>query len=178
MVDVQDGTIEEPDYTVQLGSAARALRDRFVTEYLTDYDQYAAALRVGYRADIATEYGKKLMTCPYVLQQIRLRQMTAEDNPEDMKKVIMAGLVREANYRGAGASQSARVAALSKLASIHGMDAPIRSKTELTGPDGQPLSGGGIFVVPGIMTTEAWEAAAEKQQADLVAGSTASVVND
>ncbi len=170
MADVQDETIEEPDYTITLGAPAKKLRDQFVTEYLSDYDQTNAALRVGYRGDIAKQYGIKLMHCPYVLQQIRLRQVAADDNPEDMKKVIMAGLVREANYRGPGCSQAARVAALSKLAAIHGMDAPTRSKLEMTGADGQPLNAGGIFVVPGIMTTEAWEAAAAAQQAELVAG--------
>ena len=107
---------------------------------------------------------------PYVLQQIKLAETSGgqDQTNEMMKKRIIIGLVREANYRGPGCSQSARVAALAKLASIHGMDAVNRTQTQFLGADGQPVDGG-VFVVPGIMTTEDWEKAAEAQQAALVA---------
>lgn len=159
--------IEEPDLTANMTPRERNLRDQFVKEYLTDYDKVAAAIRIGYHRSYAAEYAVKFMEEPYVLQQIKLAETTSEDeSPEAMKKRILVGLIREANYRGMGCSQSARVAALAKLAAIYGMDAPTRSQQELTGANGQPLNG--VFVIPGIMTTEQWEEQAAAQQSALV----------
>jgi hypothetical protein len=179
MDDVKDAPIQEPDVTSQFTAGERALRDLFVKEYLVDYDALAAAIRCGYPHTFAKEYSIRFMQCPYVLREIRAKQVSEEDqeSPEAMKKIIMAGLMREANYRGPGSSQAARVAAFAKLASIHGMDAPIRSKTELTGADGQPLNaGGGLFVVPGLMSVEEWEAKAAAQQEELTRDTADNVV--
>lgn len=169
-IDVQDATIDEPNYSVVYTPRAKELRDKFVRQYLIDYDQTAAALRVGYPKSIADTYGKLFMDEPYVAQQIRIVDGNQEeDTPESRRKMIIAGLRREANYRGPGCSQAARVAAFSRLAIIEGIDAPTRTKTELTGADGQPLNAGGFIVIPGIITEEEWEAKAAEQQAKLVA---------
>lgn len=145
------------------------LRDRFVTEYLTDYDAYKAAIRIGYAPAYAKDFCQRFMQEPYVLGKIRDAEGGAVDdlNVETQKKMIVAALWREAKNMGAGSSQAARVAALAKLSAFYGMDAPKQTKTELTGADGQPL-GNGVFVVPGMVTAEEWAAQAEKQQADLV----------
>lgn len=45
---------------------------------------------------------------------------------------IIEGLFREAEYRGYGSSPAARVTALSKLATIYGLDAPIKAETTVT----------------------------------------------
>lgn len=152
----------------ELSWRERALRDLFVREYLTDFDQYAAALRCGYSAAYAREEAVKLMNEPYVRQQIKALEVlpSEQDNPEAMKEYVVLGLRREANYRGSGASPSARVAALSKISSIYGLDAPTKSKHELTGADGTSLAG--VIVVPGLMTAEQWAEAAAKQQEELV----------
>jgi len=160
------GPIGEPEEGPELTFREKALRDQFVGEYLTDYSPLAAAIRIGYPKAYAKEMAARFMEEPYVLKKIREQESTSEDvSPDVMKKRIMAGLVREANDRGPGSSQAARVAALSKLAQMHGMDAPRR--TEITGADGAPL-GEGAFVVPGVITMEEWERAAEQQQAELV----------
>ena len=162
--------IEEPDLRDTLTAPERSLRDKFVQEYLIDYDALQAAIRVGYSKSLAKQYATRFMLEPYTLQQIRLREAgPLDETPDAAKQRVMVGLYREANYRGVGCSQSARVAALAKLAAIHGMDAPTKRINEITGPDGQPLGAGGIFVVPGIMTTEEWEKQAADQQAALVA---------
>jgi hypothetical protein len=168
MSDQSTEIIEEPSYTVTLSEREKAIRDKFVQEYLTDYDSTAAAIRIGYPQSISKEYGVRFMNEPYVLQQIRLKETTPEkeEDLEVMKKRIMAGLLREANYRGPGCSQSARVAALAKLASMHGMDAPSRSQTEIVNPGGLA----GVFLIPGLMTPEQWELAAAAQQEALVNG--------
>jgi hypothetical protein len=168
MSDIPEGHIEPENLTAHLTHREIAVRDHFVNEYLVDYDQRGAAVRVGYGSSYATEVATRFMQCPYVLNQIKKRETgDEEESAEAMRKRVISGLIREANYKGPGCSPSARVAALSKLAAIQGMDAPTRTKTELTGPDGQPLTGG-MFVVPGIISVEDWEKAALAQQTALV----------
>lgn len=152
-----------------LTKAEMELRDRFVAEYLTDYDHYKAAIRIGYAPAYAKDFGQRFMTEPYVLGKIRDAEGgTTNDLDIDVqKKMIVAALWREAKNMGAGSSQAARVAALAKLSAFYGMDAPKTSKTELTGADGLPL-GSGVFVVPGMVTAEEWAKQAEAQQEELV----------
>lgn len=171
MTDEDTLPITEPDLAGDLTYREKALRDLFVNEYLTDYDSLQAAIRIGYARSYAREYAVRFMEEPYVLQQIKLRESnnSVEQSPEEMKKRVMIGLIREANYRGPGCSQAARVAALGKLAEIHGMNAPTRTQSEITGANGQPLNGAGVFVIPGIMTEEQWAEQAAAQQAALVA---------
>lgn len=167
-----DLEIIEPEEERSYSYREKALRDFFVNEYLVDYDPVAAAVRVGYGKSFAKEYAARFMNEPYVLREIQRREGVADnsaDDEESEKKRIIAGLKREANYRGPGSSQSARVAALSRLATLHGMDPQNKPKE----PD--VLPGEGTFVVPGIMTPEQWEAEAAKQQEALVNGTTAPV---
>lgn len=159
----------QSSFAPELTASERELRDRFVTEYLTDYDQYKAAIRIGYAPAYAKDFSARFMTEPYVLNKIRAAEGgdVEDTDPDVQKKMIVAGLWREARNMGAGSSQAARVAALSKLSAFYGMDAPKTTKTEVTGADGLPL-GSGVFVVPGMVTAEEWAKQAEAQQADLV----------
>jgi hypothetical protein len=162
MSDFEDQTIDEPTYTVTLSLRERQLRDKFVAEYLSDYDALQAAMRIGYSLAFAKEYSIKLMQDPYVLQQIKKTEGdTVSNEPEDVKKRIVAGLMREANFRGAGSSQSARVAAWSKLASLYQMDVVPKGAEE--------GEGAGEFVVPGMITEEEWTRRAAAQQTALTA---------
>jgi hypothetical protein len=171
---VDPGSVE--DVASRLTHRERALRDLFVKEYLTNYNALEAAIRVGYGQSYAKEYAVRFMNCPYVMSQISKMETTADEaSPDAMRKMVIRGLIREANYTGPGASAGARVAAFAKLAAIQGLDAPKKSIHEMTGPDGQPIATGGVFVVPGVATIEEWAAVAEKQQADLVAGKTEQV---
>lgn len=107
----------------------RVLRQRFVEEYLIDYDPLAAAIRLGYQEAFADQYAKRFMRETYTLKRIAEREaemgiLTEEDQH---RKKIVAGLYREAHSRFN--SGSARVAALTQLAKIIGIEAPV--KTEL-----------------------------------------------
>lgn len=162
-----DLEITEPEEERSYSYREKALRDFFVNEYLVDYDALAAAVRIGYGKSYAKDFAQRFMNEPYVLREIQRKEGLTNpetEDPEASKKRIIAGLTREANYRGPGSSQSARVAALSRLATLHGMD-PAQSKPKDEVPVGE-----GVFVVPGIMSPEQWEAAAAKQQDDLVSG--------
>lgn len=101
----------------------RALRDVFVTEYLKDYDAWAAAIRVGFLKSVAGQYAQELMEDPYVRQEISRQQLTPDvKDPAQALQAkqaqIEASLLREAHYRGPGSSHGARVAALAKLAAM------------------------------------------------------------
>lgn len=108
----------------QLSPAEKDLRDRFVMQYLIDYDAYAAALRVGFLKSIAFTYAQELLEDPYVRRELaRLeREAVAEAPPEkaqaNEQSQLKAWYRREANYRGPGASHSARVSAINSLAKI------------------------------------------------------------
>lgn len=168
---IQDPDEEERSYS----DRELKLRDRFVREYLKDYDALGAAKRVGYTGMVAKEYAVRFMDEPYVIRKIDALKATPFDemNEELMHKTIKAGLYREANDRGMGSTQPARVAAWAHLARLSGMEPATKVKNEITGADGAPLAG--AFVLPGIMTPEQWEAAAAKQQEDLVNGTTQQV---
>jgi hypothetical protein len=158
-----------PTLAAASSPAEMVLLDRFVVQYLVDYDAYKACIRIGYMPAYAKEYSVRFMNQPYVLNKVKEVETTPETEYDEVlqKKKIVSALWREANNQGAGSSQSARVAALSKLSAFYGMDAPTRSQSELTGKDGQPL-GQGVFVIPGLVSAEDWAAQAEKQQAELV----------
>lgn len=145
----------------ELSASEKQLRDRFVEEYVFDFDRIAAAIRIGFLPSFALEWSQKLLDEPYVRNKIKeLIKANAEDEEkenEQTKRRIRAQLLREANYRGAGSSHAARVGALSKLSSLYGMDAPIKTQQELT-------HRGGVMAVPGIASVEEWEKSALASQ--------------
>lgn len=110
----------------------KALRQRFVAEYLADYDSVGAAIRLGYQEAFAQQYAKQFLAEPYTLKLIKEKEaefgiLTEEDQH---RKKIVAGLYREAHSRFN--SGSARVAALTQLAKIIGIEAPVKSEVKLT----------------------------------------------
>lgn len=144
----------------------KALRMRFVQEYLKDHDYYGAAIRIGFLPQFAQQYAKEFADDPFVRSRIdyeMTRELTKEEQAEHervMKRRVDALLLKQAGYVGPGASHGARVSALSKLASIYGMDAP--TKVEQT-----VQHRGGVMMVPGIASIEEWEAQAMASQAKL-----------
>lgn len=168
----EEGQVIAPEPEREYSFHEKQLRDRFVQEYMIDYDKVKAAQRIGYGKSYALQYGTMLFNEPYVQREIkRLEGSTSAvgGTPEDeeaFKKRIIAGLVREANYHGSGSSQAARVAALGKLAQLSGMEPAHKSSVDLT-TQGNAMQG--AFVVPGIMTPEQWAEAAAAQQDALTA---------
>lgn len=148
----------------ELSEKEKDLRNKFVDEYLLDYDQTAAAIRIGFSASFAQTYAERFMLEPYVRKRITdMQTALAEDDrleAELDRRRIRAGLMREAHYRGPGSSHAARVSALAKLASIRDMDAPIKTKTDVT-------MRGGVMLVPAIASIEDWEKAAQASQGNL-----------
>src|SRR5688572_21856105 len=62
----------------------KQIRDNFVTEYLKDYDPFAATVRVGYVREVAPQYASQFMGDVYVQREISRRRALL---PEDAKGV-------------------------------------------------------------------------------------------
>lgn len=143
----------------------KKLKDNFVTEYLVDFDAWAAAIRVGYARSIAATYAQVMLEDTYVRREIQRRQQAEATNPREAakakKRMIEASLMREAHYKGPGATHNARVTALTTLAKINDMDAPIKTKTEMTHK-------GGVMIAPAIASISEWEKEAVTSQQNLV----------
>lgn len=148
----------------ELSAAEKNLRDQFVAQYMIDFNARAAALRVGFSASFASDYGQRFMDEPYVRQRIAESQQAVADDPkaesEETKRRIRARLLHEAYYTGPGSSHAARVSALAKLAAFYGMDAPVKTVNE-------HLHRGGVMCVPAIASVEDWEKAATESQEKL-----------
>lgn len=142
-----------------------ALRNVFVDEYLTDRNAVAAATRLGFHEEFAGEWAKKLMAEPYVQRRIKALMLAEPTDPKAEealnKRRILQGLIDEAFNKGPDSKHAARVAALGKLATLYGMEAP--KKIDIN----QRIRGG-VMVVPGaISNVEDWERAALESQQQL-----------
>ena len=117
-----------------LSKTERALRDRFVDEYVKDYDAFNAALRIGYAEAFAIQYSQQFLREPYTQKRIsEVQEQLGETGEEAQhKKRIIAGLYREANNRGMGSSHGGRVAAYNTLIKMLGLEAPQKSIVEVT----------------------------------------------
>jgi hypothetical protein len=148
----------EPEFSEQ----ERALRDRFVEEYLVDFSPLNAARRVGFSNAFAKEYAERFMSESYVrrkIEQVKHRTDVDEGDLEEYdKRRIRQCLMREAHDMFS--SGSSRVAALGKLMSLYGMDAPTKIKQEIEHK-------GGVMMVPAIASLDEWERAAVASQAAL-----------
>ncbi len=151
-----------PDMTGQ----ERELRDLFVREYLVDFDSKAAAIRCGFVESYAEQYAVQFMGETYVRKRITELSHSTEEKDDAEKEAatrqrILTSLFREANYRGPGSSHGARIAALSKLASLHGMDVPTKVEQTINHK-------GGVMTIPAVGSLAEWEEQAMASQEKLV----------
>lgn len=145
----------------KLSAKEIALRNEFVRQYLLDYDEVLACMRLGFTKPFALEYSAKFMLDPYVQQQISINKLKSADDEQDQEeadKSLVLSVLREAAQKGPFAS---RVAAASKLAAICGMDKPSAVSLDIS-------NRGGVMVVPGIGNIDDWEAEATKSQEELI----------
>ena len=94
-------------------------RERFVMEYLKDFNIKGAAIRIGCAARTAAQQGHAILNEPYTQRRILQVLQDMEESDLLTRKDVIIGLLREA--RGAE-SDAARVAAWAKLSKIKGME--------------------------------------------------------
>lgn len=131
---------------------------KYAERYLLIGNTRQAALDVGVPADSVNEFIQNTTKHPEVLRilaEAELEMPNFEDQTS-VKKYILKQLMKEANFKGAGAQQSARIAALKAIAELTGIEPP--KKVEVN-------SGmqGGMMMVP-LMDAAMWETSAEKMQ--------------
>jgi len=153
--------VSNPDYTPR----EIEIRKRFAQEYIVDYDQIKAAIRCGFAKSFAGDQAAKFMEEPFVLQAIKQLESSIKiddaPNDKDAIAIIKSGLFREAHFKGMGASHSARVSALAKLATIHGMEAPTKIEQTTTHK-------GGVMLIPAVASISEYEKMAINSQATLI----------
>ena len=123
-----------------LGEHERAVRDRFVDEYIKDYDPLNAAIRIGFSRAYAGQYSKLFMSESYTLGRIKEMEVAPNNEMEKEagRRFVIATLRREANdMRSTG---SARVAAAAQLSKILGIEAPVKVENDIKlGPTAEDL---------------------------------------
>jgi hypothetical protein len=110
----------------------KALWDRFVAEYVKDFNPMAAALRVGFNSLFAQEYLKTLMAQPYVQRKIDAYKSQPIEDDKDRVATLRKRV--EATFMQAMecGDPKVMVAAASKLGEMHGfMEAPDKSGEDL-----------------------------------------------
>jgi phage terminase small subunit len=111
-----------------LTNAEKALRDRFVNEYVVDFSAQNAATRIGYSADYAYDMARKFMQEPYVLQKIKEAKAESgmlTDTDEHKRRI------QEMLYTEAAIGRN-KVAALNSLKDLLGLNAPTTQRVEVT----------------------------------------------
>lgn len=138
-----------------------ALEERFVNEYLRDFDGRAAAIRAGVPRLNARAWARRTLSEQHVALEVNRR--IDEAKPEEIisKNRIIANLARVANSE----FDSGRVAALRELAAIFNL------RPERDGPGGKKggLGTGGVIRVPTMLDIDEWERLASEQQTRLKA---------
>lgn len=131
--------------------------DRFVDEYLTDYDGTSAAIRCGIPRLNAVAYAKEWLQDPYVVQ--RMARVVDERTVDQLTtpQRVMAALLREAHTAPKAAD---RIRALTKAGEI--LHAAIESAKGKNG------LGRGVLLVPAQAALDDWEHAAQAQQQSLM----------
>jgi len=111
-------------------------QEKFVLEYLKDLNGTQAAIRAGYSAESANEYGYRLLQKKSVLDAVSNAMADQAKRTRLSATWIVKRLIREAVGKGPDTTAASRVKALELLAKHIGM---LKEKIELTGRDGGPI---------------------------------------
>ena len=140
------------------------LRKAFVQEYMKTRNAYKACIALGFMEAYAQDWAKALMGEGIVrrlISQAEREEDSAEAAIERQRK-YRAWMETEATYYGPGSSHGSRVAAISHLMKMEGMEAPTKTETEVTYK-------GGVMMVPALTNPDEWGNLAAKSQAELKA---------
>lgn len=145
-----------------LSDSEKAVRDKFVEEYLKDKDAYLATIRTGYLESVALNYAQIFLRCTYVqrkIQDAKYRPQVVDPKIEKQNDFNhIKNTLRQAMDNGPYAS---RVAAAAKLSSLYGFD-------QHNNKNGVAAKTSGVMVVPAIASLSEWESEAMKTQSKLV----------
>ena len=123
--------METSQFATALTETERNMRDRFVNEYLEDFDAVSALVRCGYAIQFAKDYAPRFMAEPYTLNRVKERQLEIGVQTDDdiHRRRIIAKLYREADNMASNGGS--RVSALAQLSKILGIEAPVKTETNV-----------------------------------------------
>jgi Terminase small subunit len=136
-------------------------RDRFIAEYIRDWDRTAAFIRSGGPFTTAGKQSWEYLHEPYVQNKLASLIKAMDEAELIDNKTILMGLITEARFNGIGASHAARVTAWKTLAQIKGME-----KVVVKGDINHNVRGG-VMVVPVVPGSDTWEQLASNSQKQL-----------
>lgn len=96
-------------------------QQRFIDEYLIDFNATQAAIRAGYSQDTAKQQGSRLLTNVDVRAAIDTAIRERSSRALLSQDAVLCGLLEEARHTGDGSSHSARVAAWAHIGKHLGM---------------------------------------------------------
>lgn len=105
-------------------------QQRFVDEYLIDFNATQAAIRAGYSEKTSYSIGQENLNKPEIKNEIDKRTAKLESSALITKEMVIQGLLDEAKCFGYGSSHSARVSAWAHLGKHLQM---FTDKVEVTG---------------------------------------------
>lgn len=109
----------------------KALWDKFVAEYVKDYDAFKACLRLGFLESFAQEYARIFMSKGYIQRAITAHKNNPVPIPDQLEadRALMLATLREACHHG---PYQSRVLAVDRLGAMHGINkSPDRSGEQL-----------------------------------------------
>lgn len=137
------------------------VRNRFIAEYVKDFKGPEAYIRATGKSGSALKMSAELLREPYVSTRIWDVIDSMSESEMINTQRILAGLIREANYAGMGASHGARVTAWTVLAKIKGM---VQNNVNIKGEMDHK---GGVMLVPVNPSEQSWEEATVAAQQKL-----------
>jgi len=96
-------------------------QQRFIDEYLIDFNATQAAIRAGYSQDTAKQQGSRLLSNVDVRAAIDTAIRERSSRALLSQDAVLCGLLEEARYNGEGSSHSARVSAWAHIGKHLGM---------------------------------------------------------
>jgi hypothetical protein len=132
--------------------------ERFVTEYLHDFDETLAMVRMGVHFTEAIMAGRALFLDPMTQRLLvkRIGEKAADEIAS--KQAVIAGLLREANDRGRNTKPTDRINAWKALGRLLGMEVQKVETKDV---------GTGVMIVPEMRAGPLWEKKAKQAQRKL-----------
>jgi hypothetical protein len=100
-----------PDLSQKLSEKEIALREKFISEYMVDFDAFQACLRMGFMPSFAVEWSKRLFQDPYVQRGIaKLMRSDPSRDPKEQEaqdRALVENTLREGMQRGPYSSRNA-----------------------------------------------------------------------
>lgn len=129
--------------------------ETFARQYIVDFNQKRAALRMGYTELLAGTQGHKLFWHPYTQAYLVALIRGLEEHTIVGRNDVLAGLLREAHAYGGDSSSMTRIAAWKEIAKILGMYV---AKIEIS------QNSSGVMEVPLVRDVNEWEQIASVSQ--------------